>query len=194
MDFPYGKAPLAILILALASGAALLLAGRSGTANQRPDIIFATFTKEHAAIYVPAIAQFEKDNNCKIQLQVVDQRALQGRLQSAMAVGAEVPDMVELLGDTMGIFTRGKIEDVGFVDLTERVHGTGLWDKLVNSRFAQWSSRGHIFAMPHDVHPTMLCYRRDLVEQLGIDVAKLTTWEEFCRVGRDVVTKDINGD
>jgi arabinosaccharide transport system substrate-binding protein len=40
----------------------------------------------------------------------------------------------------------------------------------------------------------MLCYRRDLVEQLGIDVNKLTTWEEFCRVGREIVTKDLDGD
>jgi arabinosaccharide transport system substrate-binding protein len=39
----------------------------------------------------------------------------------------------------------------------------------------------------------MLAYRKDLIEQLGIDVGKLTTWHEFERVGREV-TKDLNGD
>lgn len=194
MEFPYGKAPLAILILAIIAGVGLLLSGTTRHTAERPDLIFATFTKEHAAVYTPAIAEFEKKHNVRIQLQVVDQRALQGRLQSAMAVGAEVPDMVELLGDTMGIFTRGELEDVGFIDLTERVKSTGLYESVVTSRFAQWSSRGRIFALPHDVHPTMLCYRRDLVEQLGIDVTRLTTWDEFCRVGREVVTKDFDGD
>ena len=43
-----------------------------------------------------------------------------------------------------------------------------------------------MFALPHDVHPVMLAYRRDLFEQLGIDVNKLTTWDEFARVGRQV--------
>jgi arabinosaccharide transport system substrate-binding protein len=39
----------------------------------------------------------------------------------------------------------------------------------------------------------MLAYRADLVEKLGIDVNKLTTWDEFVRVGREV-TKDVDGD
>ena len=105
-----------------------------------------------------------------------------------------MPDMVELLYGTMGTFTRGPLEDVGFVDLTDRVKSAGLDKRLVTSRFNMWSSRGHIFALPHDVHPVMLLYRRDLVEKLGIDVNTLTTWDEFCRVGRDIVTKDLDGD
>jgi arabinosaccharide transport system substrate-binding protein len=116
-----------------------------------------------------------------VHLQVVDQRALQGRLQSSLQVGADVPDMVELLDGTMGIVTKGPIEDVGFLDLTERVPREGLGERPVTSRFGKWSSRGHIFALPHDVHPVVLAYRRDLVEQLGIDVSKLTPWDEFCR-------------
>jgi arabinosaccharide transport system substrate-binding protein len=191
MEFPYGKAPLAILILAIGAAAFLFATARSE--SHRPDIVFATFTKEHAEAYRPAIAEFEKQNNVHVQLQVVDQRALQGRLQSAMQVGAEVPDMVELLDGTMGIFCKGPLADVKFVDLTERAHSSGMYDQLVTSRFGKWSSRGHIFAMPHDVHPIMLAYRRDLVEKLGIDVNKLTTWDEFVRVGREV-TKDLNGD
>ncbi len=111
-----------------------------------------------------------------------------------MQAGADVPDMVELLYGTMGFFTRGPLDQVGFVDLTDRIRNEGLYDRLVSSRFGLWSSRGRIFALPHDVHPVMLCYRRDLVEQVGIDVNKLTTWDEFCRVGREVVTRDLNGD
>jgi len=187
MDFPYGKAPLAILILALISGASLWLSANRASSQPKPDIVFATFEKNHAEAYRQALPEFERKYNCKVQIQVVQQQALQNRLQSALLVGADVPDMVELLDGTMGTFTKGPIEDVGFVDLTARVHETGLWDRLVTSRFSKWSSRGHIFALPHDVHPVMLLYRRDLIEQLGIDVTKLTTWDEFTRVGRKVV-------
>jgi arabinosaccharide transport system substrate-binding protein len=173
------------LLIALATGASLVVTGPTESA-QRPDLIYATFSKEHATAYETAIADFEREHHVRIQLQVVDQRALQGRLQASLQVGADVPDMVELLDGTLGIFTQGPIEDVGFVDLTERVHAAGLDKKLVTSRFGKWSSRGHIFALPQDVHPAMLCYRRDIVEQLGIDVSKLTTWDEFVRVGRQV--------
>jgi arabinosaccharide transport system substrate-binding protein len=74
------------------------------------------------------------------------------------------------------------------------LEGKPLYDQLVTSRFSKWSSRGHIFALPHDVHPTVLCYRRDIAEdQLHIDVNKLTTWDEFARAGRQI-TKDTDGD
>ena len=193
MDFPYGKAPLAILALAIASGAFVLIAAAPEQAR-RPDLVFVTFSKEHATAYRSVLAPFEKKHGVTVELQVVDQRMLQGRLQSALQVGAAVPDMVELLDGTMGIFTKGPIDGVGFVDLTQRVKSEGLYDSLVTSRFKKWSSRDHIFALPHDVHPVMLAYRRDIVERLGIDVSKLTTWDEFCRVGRDVSKRDEDRD
>lgn len=221
MEFPYGKAPLAILIIALGLGAHQLVIALSGVVGDKPDLIFATFTKEHAATYRPIIQKFEEkhvidadtgevfaldDPNIEqlraerdlhpvnIQFQVVDQRALQSRLQSALQVGADVPDMVEIMDPTMGIFLKGPLEDVGFVDLTDKVHETGLYNKLVTSRFKKWSSRGRIFALPHDVHPTVLAYRRDIVEdELGIDVSKLDTWDKFVEVGQQV-TKDLDGD
>ncbi|GAB4189554.1 MAG: ABC transporter substrate-binding protein [Phycisphaeraceae bacterium] len=194
MRFPYGQAPLAILILALLAGAGVWYDELSRHAGVQPDLVFATFVKEHADAYAPIIEQFERDRGVRVQLQVVEQQALQSRLQSAMQVGAEVPDMVELIYDSLGVFTKGPLDEVGFLDLTDRVHDTGLIDDVVASRFGKWSDRGHVFALPHDVHPVMLAYRRDLVEELGIDVGKLTTWEEFARVGREVVTKDLNGD
>lgn len=192
MEFPYGKASLFILLLALVTGGALVVASMRDQ-NERPDLIFATFTKEHAEAYKPAIAQFERENNCHIQLQVVNSSALQGRLQSALQVGAEVPDMVELLDGSMGFFCKGPIEDVGFHDLTGKLKSTGLYDRLVQNRFTKWSSRGHIFALPHDVHPVMLAYRSDLVKDLGIDINQLTTWDKFVEVGQ-TITRDKNGD
>src|SRR3954454_1799755 len=193
MDFPYGKAPLAILLLAVFTGGALVAMSLAEKAEPKPDLIMACFDKDHGEIYRAAVKAFEKANNCTVQIEVVDQRALQNRLESAMEAGAPVPDMVELLDGTLGVFTKGPLNDVGFIDLTDRVHSTGLYDQLVTSRFSKWSTRERILALPHDVHPVMLCYRRDLAEQLGIDVNKLTTWDEFARVGREI-TRDVNGD
>ena len=85
MDFPYGKAPLAILIIAVVAAAALVISDL-GRCADKPDLILATFTKEHAAVYRSVVKEFERANGVKVQIQVVDQRALQGRLESAMQV------------------------------------------------------------------------------------------------------------
>ena len=194
MSFPFGRAPLGILLITLVAVAGVAMTSRTSRGREKPDLIFTVFSKEHAAAYQQAIPAFEAKHHCTVELQVVDWRALQSRLQSAIQVGAAVPDTVELIDGSMSFFIKGRVEDVGLVDLTDRLRQSGLHDQLVVNRFAKWSSRGHIFALPHDVHPTMLAYRKDIVQQLGIDVGKLTTWDEFARVGREVVTKDLDGD
>ncbi len=196
MKFPYGPAPFAILIVAVLTGIGLALWGPLSHAPdyQPPDLVLATFVPEQAEVYRNAVPEFEKQNHCKIEIELVDQNALQSRLQSALQVGADVPDMVELMYGTMGVFTKGPLEDVGLIDLTDKIKTSGLYDRLVTNRLSKWSSRGHVFALPHDVHPVLLVYRRDLVEQLGIDVNKLTTWDEFSRVGREIVKKTMRPD
>lgn len=196
MKFPYGPAPLVILIIAVITGIGLAVwVPLSRPPGYRaPDLVLATFVPEQAAAYSAALPKFEEQNHCKIQIELVDQKALQSRLQSALQVGADVPDMVELMYGTIGVFTKGPIQDVGFIDLTDKIKTSGLYDQLVTNRLSKWSSRGHVFALPHDVHPVMLVYRRDLVEQFGIDVNKLTTWDEFARVGREVVRRSRGPD
>ncbi len=82
---------------------------------------------------------------------------------------------------------------MGFVDITDRLHAEGLYGTMVEARYSLWSSRGRIFALPHDVHPVALCYRRDLIKELGIDVDTLRTWDDFVAMGRSIV-KDLDGD
>jgi arabinosaccharide transport system substrate-binding protein len=191
-DFPYGKAPLLILVLAVVSGllhGCLQLKRRA----DKPDLVFAIFAANHEEAYREVLPEFEREHGVKVQLQRVNSGALQSRLQSALLTGAEVPDMVELLEGSMGYFTRGPLEDVGFVDLTDRLHAEGWYACMVESRFTLWSSRGRTFALPHDVHPVTLCYRRDLVESLGIDVTTLKTWDDFVAMGRRI-TADLDGD
>ena len=191
-EFPYGKAPFWIMILALFSGLGVYLFNLPKP-EQRADLVFATFAKAHYLAYVKQKEAFEKEHNVKVKIQLVDQRALESRLQSAFLADTDVPDMVEILNDTMGYFLSGPLDEIGFVDLTDRLHEEGLMDRMVRSRFSQWNSRGRIFALPHDVHPVMLAYRQDMVDKLGIDVSKIKTWDDFFKEGQRI-TKDYSGD
>jgi arabinosaccharide transport system substrate-binding protein len=193
-DFPYGKAALALLFIAVVSGVGIVIAATQEK-KQDIDLVFATFASNHVDAYRDGIAQFEKDNpGVKVSIQVFSGRALNERLQASMAIGAEVPDMVEIGNGTLATFTRGPIEDVQFRDLTEVVEQSGLKNEIPISRFSLWTTRGRTFALPHDVHPVMLAYRADLVEELGIDVERdLKTWEDFLAVGQRI-TKDLDGD
>ncbi len=188
--FPYGKAPLALLVIAVLSSLAFAMRHR----RTRPaDLVVATFSAQHYAAYVAAVPEFERRHRVKVDVQRYDFQSLEARLQAAIVANTDVPDLAEISEGSLGFFTRGPVEDFGFSDLTDRIHAEGLDHRVVESRFVPWMARGRVYALPHDVHPVMLAYRRDLIEELGIDVSKLETWDDFVAMGQKV-TADLDGD
>jgi arabinosaccharide transport system substrate-binding protein len=191
-SYPFGRAPFWLTVIALVSSLGVVWA-QLGRAQAKPDLVLAFSAPNHLVAYQSVATEFEKEHGIDIALQLVNLRALTTRLQSAMLAGTEVPDLAELPFDAMAYFGRGPVKDIGFMDLTERLQTEGYRERLVEARLSLWSTRGHVFALPHDVHPVMLAYRADLVEQLGIDVEALKTWDDFVAVGRRV-TADFDGD
>jgi arabinosaccharide transport system substrate-binding protein len=189
--FPYGKAPLVLFLIAVASTGMWFALQRQRA--PRPDLILVTFTGAHQASYRKALPEFEKQHGVKVDVQLAHWGSLQTRLQNAMLADTDVPDMVEMLEGSLGFFARGPKQDIGLLDLTDFIDAERLRQRMVESRFSLWEARGRVLGLPHDVHPIMLAYRRDLVEQLGIDVNQLNTWDEFVEVGRRI-TKDNDGD
>ncbi|HEY4013048.1 MAG TPA: extracellular solute-binding protein [Polyangiaceae bacterium] len=189
--FPYGKAPFWLLVIAIV--ATSLRVASAARHEDRADLVLVTFSGVHYETYKRSLPEFERKRGVRVQLQFANAVALQSRLQNSMLAGADVPDMAELIEGSLSFFTRGPKSDIGLLDLTDRIHDAGLDQKLVPSRLTLWSSDRRIYALPHDVHPVMLAYRRDLVEALGIDVRELDTWDKFVEAGRRI-TKDVDGD
>jgi len=189
--FPYGKAPLCLLVIALLASGLRALTVSGGP--KRADLVLVTLSAYHYEAYQKAIPEFERQRGIHVRLQFANATSLQSRLQNAMLADTEVPDMAELVENSLGFFTRGPRKDIGLLDLTDRIEDSGLGKRLVASRLSLWTNDDRIYALPHDVHPVMLAYRRDLVEALGIDVTQLDTWDKFVEAGRRV-TRDKDGD
>ena len=189
-SFPFGRAAFWILLLALASGAAKGLWSAQNYLAARGEkptktITFWVFAPEHVDAYKSAFPAFEKAHpGVKIDLQQVTWNVVTQRLQAAMWSGVALPDMVEIPIDSAGAYFRGPVEDIGFVDLTERIKSAGLLNEMVTARFAPYTTRGHIFGLPHDMHPMMLAYNADIFKKENVDVSKIETWDDFIAVGR----------
>lgn len=182
-SFPFGTAALCMLILSLATG---LWIACTPTPPKQADLTFWTFTKIHYDPYTETIPHFEAAHHCKVDLQLVSNQAVTSRLQAALLSDVDVPDLVEIPIDNAPAFFRGPLEHVGFVDLTERIHKSGLWNRMVQARFAPYTSRGHIFGLPHDVHPVQIAYRSDIFEKEGVHANEIQTWDDFIRIGRQL--------
>lgn len=180
--FPYGYAPLLLLVVALLSGA--WISFHPASASQASLRLW-TFTSLHAETYRKVVPEFEaKHPDTTVDVQLVHASAVTSRLRAAFWADLDVPDLVEVEIIKAGSFFRGPLDQIGFSDLTQRLRSGGYLDRIVNTRFSPCTNRGKIFAVPHDIHPVMLAYRRDLLEAEGVDPTKLTTWNEFIAAGR----------
>lgn len=190
-NLPLG--PAVIVLLAITSSLAVAF----WPTEKGEGLVFWTFAPHHARMYGPVIEQWNEqaqaNDNQQIQMHVLSMGALNRRTQSGMWADTPTCDLVEIEQPSVARFMAGPVEEVGFYDLTDRLKTEGIYDQLNKPSFAPWSSRGHIFGLPHDVHPVLLCYRADLVEEAGIDVSQIETWDDFGRVMRPLIA-DTDGD
>ena len=131
----------------------------------RPGQTFWLFALDHDLIYHPAIATWNRQHPNPAEHvtdYVISGGPLARRLASGFLSGTPVPDMCEVETGMIANFFSGPLDAVGFRDLTDRIHQEGLDQKINAASFSPWTNRGHIFGLPHDVHPVLLAYRADL--------------------------------
>ena len=184
--------PGALVILTIAIVTSLIVVALP--VEQIEGMPFWVSSKNHYGSYVEPIKAWNKQRpDEKIGMSLLHARALERRMLAGFLSGSPVAEVIEThLGISAKAFL-GPVEDVGFVDLTDRLHAEGIYEQINTPSFGPYTSRGRIFGMPHDVHPVLLAYRSDIVEAAGIDVSQIETWEDYFRIMRPLY-RDFDGD
>lgn len=176
--------------LAVVSTITVLVLGKP----ERNGMPFWIFNKVHDTTYRPFVDQWnERHPEARVDLLLIHLEAYERRLLSGFTANTPIGDILEVERRVAARTFLGPEETVGFVDLKPRLEAEGLLDQINAPSFALWTSRGHIYGIPHDVHPMLLCYRSDIIEAAGIDLPSVETWDEFARVLRPLM-KDFDGD
>lgn len=160
----------------------------------RPGIVFWLFDRNHAMLSEHIAEQWNRENpDNPVQVTLLNGAAMNSRMLTGFYADTPVGDLIEVERSVIGQIFAGPLNDVGFVDLTDRLEEERVGDMINTPSFSPWSTRNRIFGLPHDVHPVMLMYRADLAEAAGIDVAQIETWNDFFRVMRPLMG-DLDGD
>lgn len=160
---------------------------------QREGLEFWIFSYSHEVLYEVKVDEWNKEKTPKVNMSLLSNEALQQRMLASFLTETPSADLMEVERNFVPQVFTGPIDDVGFVDLTDRLHEEGLYDQINEPSYGPWSSRGRVFGLPHDVHPMMLAYRADVFEEAGIDIAAVETWDEFTEAVLPLVG-DRNGD
>ncbi len=177
-EFPPGRVPLLLLLFALVSG--LVVAVRS-VVPRTPALTVWVFT--HVAYDEHGHRLKDHPHRRDIELRNLG-NAMFDRLSLAVMSKTGLPDLVEIEQSVIGRFLRGPLDEIPFVDLTDRIQAEGWDEKCVKARFARYSVNGRIFGIPHDLHPLVLVYRPDVLESLGYTPDDLTLWTDWVDAAR----------
>ncbi len=191
-EMPLGRAPLAMIAALIVSAPLALLRSPEETST----LDFWVFAQTHYDEYSARVKEFEREHpGCTVRLQLLPGTVAFDKLMSAFLAGVGAPDLVEVEIGSIGRFFTGRKEDIGFVDLTERLKAEGWYERIPKARFVPWSNRGGIYGVPHDLHPVVLLYRWDLLEKVGVDLEReVKTWDDFNRVFTRPGVCDLDGD
>jgi multiple sugar transport system substrate-binding protein len=170
------------------AGAAAPLRSRAASAASRTTIVVATFPDLDRAAKA-AIPRFNQQHP-EIDVQV---RSLQypdhhPAMTTALATGSGLPDVMALDFRFIGKFAgSGGLEDLG----APPYNGMALRERFVRYSFPQaMNAKGALAAIPTDIGPGTLLYRKDIVERAGVTEAELTqSWESFIEAGRKIRSK-----
>ncbi len=120
--------------------------------------------------------------NVKVDINMTGGQMLQ-RLLTSLAAGVGAPDVAQLETRYLERYTiTGRLMDLTPVILPYK-------DDFVDSKWPPCIHEGRIYAVPWDLGPALVFYRRDVLENAGIDPTELTTWEKFIEAGKRLVRK-----
>jgi len=182
-----------IFSLALVSAALVIL-----LPHKEPDgITFWVFATPHRDAYIEPVAQWNKEHpESPFTMSMLHPNVIEHRMISGFLSGTPVADLLETHEGMYPKVYRGPLDQIGFLDITDRLHEEGLYEQYDQTSLLQHSHRGRHFGLPITVAPAMLAYRSDLVEAAGItdeEIAQIETWDDYFRVMRPLMT-DLDGD
>jgi len=164
-------------------GAALLAAGT--VMAQKTVLTVASFPDldRAAKAALPQWTRLHPDIEVKmISLQYPDHHTA---MTTALATGSGMPDVMAVDFRFIGKFA----ESGGLEDLSKPPYdGNALRSRFVRFSFPQaTSSSGALTAIPADIGPGTLLYRKDILERAGVAEADLTrSWESFIEAGKKI--------
>jgi ABC-type sugar transport system, periplasmic component len=144
--------------------------------------------------FEPLIAEYDRDHpELKIRVVTAQYADVHSNLQTALAAGYGAPDVVVIEGTFIDRF---KGFSSHFYNLykygAQALDGEYLDWKWIN---AQNADHSFLLALPTDIGPILLAYRRDIFEKAGLpsdreSVSKLLgSWDDYIEVGKTLKEK-----
>lgn len=158
-----------VLVLSLFAGSGLLA---------KEKVVFWSFAANNIEEWEARKAEIEAKFGISLVIENVPETAFVETLQATMMSGSDYPDIIEWRIEQNQILDADPKKCL-VIPLDKYVEKSKVFSRVPKGRIAWTTYGGHVYGLPHDVHPVILLYNDTLWKSVGVDMAKIKTWDEF---------------
>lgn len=177
--------PLA-LVVALALGAVGM-----GLAQDSTELSLWVFVDRHG-LYMQNQAkrwnEAQPDRPINLTYEQIDYTQMHDNLLASLLVGVGAPDLADVEISKFATFTKG---DEMFYPLNEVIDPYRA--DIIETRLAPYTANGNNYGIDYHLGAFIMYYNTALLEEVGVDVNSLKTWDDYIEAGQKV-TRDTDGD
>lgn len=148
------------------------------------ELSFWTFAGTHADFYVNAAERWNeqhKDKPIKLKVENYPFDQMHNNLLMALQSGSGAPDLVDIELAKFPNFLKGDIQLEPLNDLIE--------PELDNftERINIYAKDGKFYGAPTHLGASVVYYNTEIMEQAGVDIDSIITWDDYVEAGKKVV-------
>ncbi|MGM0414802.1 MAG: ABC transporter substrate-binding protein, partial [Bacillota bacterium] len=181
----FSKKGLLLTVMVFVMAASLLLGSAELMAEDDVTTITVAAFPDQDSGFEAILDDFHEEHpHIKVELEIADFDDHHQSLLTRIAAGSNVPDVANVEIAFVGDFVnRG-----GFENLTADPYNADRFkEDIIDYKWAQGTNdeTGNLIAMPLDISPGTMFYRRDRLEELGADIDDLETMEDWIELGEE---------
>lgn len=147
-------------------------------ASAAEKVVFWSFAANNIEEWDARKAEIDAKFGIDLSIELIPENAFVETLQATMMAGSGYPDIIEWRIESNMILDADPKKCL-VIPLDKYVAESEVFPKVPTGRVAWTTYGGHVYGLPHDVHPVVLLYNDTIWKSVGVDVAKIKTWDEF---------------
>ena len=144
-----------------------------------------TFAEQHMEFFLDAAERWNEeypDRPIKLVAETYPFDQMHNNLSLSLTSGKGAPDIADIEIARFPNYMEGEPQLLPMNDYVEPE-----MDNFVKARFDIYAKDGQYYGMPTHVGASVMYYNTEILEQAGVDVDSIHTWDDFREAGKQVV-------
>ncbi|WP_096438626.1 ABC transporter substrate-binding protein [Alteribacter populi] len=149
------------------------------------ELTFWNFQELHTQFFEDAVNRWNEefpDRAIQLTAETYPYDQMHNNLLLSLQSGSGAPDIADIEIGQYANFMQGEVQLESMNDLVEPELGN-----LVESRYEIYAKDGEYYGLPTHVGATVMFYNEEIMEEAGVDIDSIGTWDDYVEAGHQVV-------